>query len=161
MGLDGVELVVEIEDSFDVVISDQEALGLITPGDILELLLQNKFWKLPQRPLMQFLFHDLRKAVVAEFGVESRKVRPKAAIVETLPQFRTKARRDRVLQGLALPRPPEGYSARLGLRRDFGNFGDLARELLARNYGELSRRLGCWHAREVWTCLRHIISTQL
>jgi hypothetical protein len=160
MGLDGVELVVEIEDSFEVVISDQEALRLITPGDILELLLQNKFWKLPQRPLMQPLFHDLRRAVVVEFGVPPRKIRPRAAIVETLPQFSTRARRERVLQALALPRPPQGFSGRLGLRRDFGSFGDLATELLARNYGELSRRLGTWHAREAWTCLRHIISIQ-
>jgi hypothetical protein len=161
MGLDSVELVIEIEDCFDAPISDQASLAMRTPGDIFDYLVKTRFMAVEEKPLMRCLFHDLRRAVVSEFRVGARNVRPKAPIVEAIPAFRTKARRDKMLERLALPRSPQVLSGMLGLRRDFGTFGDLAKDLLARNYGELSRRLGTWHSREAWNCLRYIISFQM
>ena len=161
MGLDSVDLVIEIEDSFGVPISDPAALAMRTPGDIFDYLVKTRYQSVAEGPLMRFLFHDLRRAVVSEFGVGAREVRPRTPIVETIPDFRTKSRRLKLIERLALPRAPLVLSGMLGLRKDFGTFGALAKDLLARNYGEMSRRLGTWHSREAWNCLRHIISSQL
>ena len=36
MGLDGVEIVMALEESFDIVISDADASGMYTPRDIID-----------------------------------------------------------------------------------------------------------------------------
>jgi acyl carrier protein len=161
MGLDGVELVIEVEDSFGLTIPDHAAVKMESPGDIFDYIAATRFSLVAQGPLMQPLFHDLKRAIVSEFTVDPRKVRPKSSIVELIPDYRTRARRSRVIERLALPRPPEVNFGWFGLRKDFGTFGHLATDLLTRNYGELSRRLEKWHSREVWNCLRHLISRQL
>jgi hypothetical protein len=161
MGLGAVEIVMEVEDSFGLAIPDLEASKMATPGGIFEYVAANRFAAVEQGALMQPLFHDLRRAIVAEFKVDPRRVRPKSSISEIIPEFRTKARRDRMIGCLALPRLPQVLFGWLGLRQDFGTFGQLATDLLVRNYGELSMRLGKWHSREAWNGIRYIISKQI
>jgi hypothetical protein len=39
MGMDGVEIVMAVEDAFDITIADKEAEKIVTPRDLIELVM--------------------------------------------------------------------------------------------------------------------------
>lgn len=162
MGLDGVELVVEIEEAFDTPIPDEAAAGMRTPGDLFHYLAESAFKATAAGPcLSQAVFNRLRRGVVAEFDVDRSDVRPRAGIVKTIPQFLVRARRRSLLRRLAFRRPSPLLADANWFRREYGTFGDLARDFLARNYGVLAEEAGFWNPREAWESLRRIISSTL
>jgi acyl carrier protein len=83
MGLDSVELLLDVEKTFGVDISDNEAEVLLTAGDIHALLL----WKLELRPASteaDALWLRLKDVIVESTGVQEDSVVPHARITKDL-----------------------------------------------------------------------------
>jgi acyl carrier protein len=162
MGLDSVELLVEVEEAFDTPVPDAAAAVMKTPGDLFDFLSGAGFKSVPVGPcLSQAVFNRLRRAIVTEFDVERIRVRPTANITKVIPQFLIGARRRDLLQRLDFRRPSPILTQGRWLRRDYGTFRDLAEGILARNYGVLAEEAGVWNPREAWNCLRRLIAWQL
>lgn len=142
MGLDGVELVIEVEEAFDTRIPDKVVTGIRTPGELFDFLSGSGFKAMPIGPcLSQAVFNRLRRAIVAEFDVDRILVKPPANITKKIPQFIVGARRKSLLRRLDFPRPSPLLTTTHWFRRDYGTFVELAEDLLARSYG-LCRRSG-------------------
>lgn len=83
MSLDSVELVLEVEKEFDIVISDEDASKIITVGNFRDLIvrsLQEKGMNPNEGEVMQ----KLRAIVVGQIGVSPDVVTPEADFVRDL-----------------------------------------------------------------------------
>ncbi len=88
MGLDGVEIVMEVEETFDITIADKDAEQLVTVGDLYQYILRKIDLNMNrddgERPCLSALaFYRLRRTLMGTFGAERRHVRP-SATTETL-----------------------------------------------------------------------------
>lgn len=67
--MDSVEIVMEVEEAFGIVIADSEAEKCITPHDLIELVM-SKVWRTDRAGcLSQRSFHLLRRAFIQELGI--------------------------------------------------------------------------------------------
>lgn len=62
MGLDTVELVIEVEESFGISIGDEDAPGIVTVGDLFEYVLE-RVGSRPTLCLTSLAFYRLRRAI--------------------------------------------------------------------------------------------------
>lgn len=88
MGLDGVELVIEVEEAFGIKISDEEAPGVLTVGDLYELV-QRKTGRTPPvgAPcLSASTFRFVRSATLSLVGVGPSRIRPRDRLDSLLPK---------------------------------------------------------------------------
>ena len=85
MGLDGVELVMEIEDVFEICIPDQDAENMITPGAVVEYVYARVGSEGTSACLEQRAFYRLRRACVTTFESPRRAVNPSTRWQEVLP----------------------------------------------------------------------------
>jgi acyl carrier protein len=104
VGLDGVELVMEVEDEFDIAIPDDEASRILRVGDLVECVSKKCLRSPRDRCASAHTFYLLRSALVDLVNVPRYDVRPAAALAALVPVDR----RRRVWQefakvGLALP----------------------------------------------------------
>ena len=87
MGLDTVELVMRIEETFGIEIHDRVASTLYTPRDVMDFILtQVEVSDAPLPCLSQMAFHSLRIAFVETLGLQRRQIRPDTALAELLPE---------------------------------------------------------------------------
>ena len=105
MGLDAVELILEIEDKFGVNIHDAEAEKIRTVGDLFEFLNRRLAYQ-SSCPGMT-LFHRIRKRLVEVLEVDRCQIRPSTRLDELLPIER------RRLAWAALKTEPEVLAHRL------------------------------------------------
>ena len=90
MGLDTVELVMEVEDAFSVSIADDVAERILTVGDLYQFLLREKDRPISegeQRPSIgtpDEVWLKLREIIVNVLGVPPEDVRPEARWIEDL-----------------------------------------------------------------------------
>jgi hypothetical protein len=86
MGLDIVELVMDVEDAFGIPIPDDVAASLTTPRAVIEWI----YARLPKdegpRCLSQRAFYDIRNALVRESGLSRSQLRPETELFSVLPQ---------------------------------------------------------------------------
>jgi acyl carrier protein len=144
MGLESVELLVEVEDSFDLLISDEAAERMRTVGDLADHLAR----RCSSRPvgcLTRTVFYRLRRALAIDGRVDRKRARPGMEIIRH--RWRDRSR----LAELLVLRIP---------RWKGGTLGELSREILARNYGLLSRYENAWNPGEVLDSVRRIVSDQ-
>jgi len=92
MGLDGVELVMEVEEAFAITIADDEASAVRTVGDLHDLVL-GKLSADPRshRCASAAAFYRLRRAQVARFGHDRRDIRPRGRMDDLVPVHRRRA----------------------------------------------------------------------
>ncbi len=84
MGLDSVELLLKVEETFSIQIPDSEAVQLLTPGDLYAFVLANtKATPDPPTCLSAIAFYSLRRAARA-LGVAQR-LRPSDSTLNLLP----------------------------------------------------------------------------
>lgn len=108
MGMDTIELVMEIEDTFDVRIPDEDAERMQTPGDVTDWLvpvLQRRARPVGPGCLSQKAFHRLRNAFVAEMKVYRRAVRPNVRVTDLIPNPEVRARWKTFAEDHGLDRP--------------------------------------------------------
>jgi hypothetical protein len=66
MGLDGVEIIMEVEEVFGISISDEDAAELFTPGDLVDYISSQVPTRTAEECLTQQLFHRLRRGFRAQ-----------------------------------------------------------------------------------------------
>jgi acyl carrier protein len=93
MGLDAVEIIMEVEDAFDVHIPDDKATEIVTVGDLYDYIIELKRDAVSPRNvcLSAATFYRIRRAVCAELGLTSRSVRPRTTLDSTLPKMRRRS----------------------------------------------------------------------
>ncbi|MEO5803538.1 MAG: hypothetical protein ABIR24_08395 [Verrucomicrobiota bacterium] len=96
MGLDGVEIVMEVEEAFDIVIADSDAEKCMTPFDLIELVMSKVGRTDRAGCLSQRSFHFLRRAFVNEVGI----ARSDFSLDVPLKRFLSKPDRKRKLQAI-------------------------------------------------------------
>lgn len=83
MGLDSVEILMAVEQEFDVSITDAEASGLVTVGDLHAVVLVQR--GVPAgSPEAETIWRRIQDIVVEESGVARHLVVPKARIAKDL-----------------------------------------------------------------------------
>lgn len=85
MGLEGVELLIAVEEKFGITITDEDANALHTIGDILALVKRRLHENSGISCLSSHLFYALRRAFITQFGVTRRQVTLDAPLVGLLP----------------------------------------------------------------------------
>ena len=85
MGLDAVELVLEVEDEFGIAIPDRDAERLRTVGDLHDYACRRVAGVPSGVCRSRSAFYALRRSVVARLGVDRRAVRPDARVEAHLP----------------------------------------------------------------------------
>jgi hypothetical protein len=86
MGLDGVELILAIEDGFQIHITDEEAGGISTVGQMHDLVISKLAVQDAKRCLTSAAFYRTRRGIVDALGVDRRAVKPSTPLVTLLPQ---------------------------------------------------------------------------
>ena len=97
MGLDAVEIVMEIEDAFDVTLEDAEAVHIRTPGDLIEAVWRKVAHADAQGCLTQRAFNLLRAALLSAFPLKRRDIKPTTRMGAIVP----KANRDQLRKQFA------------------------------------------------------------
>jgi len=85
MGLDGVELIMEVEDTFGISIPDEEAEYCSTVGGMYNIII-SKLTPAEEGCLSNSAFYKLRKAMIDEFNFSRKEIRPKALLHGFFPE---------------------------------------------------------------------------
>lgn len=85
MGMDAVEIVMAVEDAFDIQIEDCEAERLVTPGQLIELVMSKVGTTKTGICLTHRSFNLLRGFFVRRCELQRKQIRPHASLRETIP----------------------------------------------------------------------------
>src|SRR5262249_7886196 len=91
MGLDSVELVMRFEEVFGITIDDKEAEKLVTPRDVIELVLAKVERSGERACLNQRAFHLLRRVFKTSFSTRRRCFMPDAELQALVPMKNRRA----------------------------------------------------------------------
>lgn len=86
MGLDGVELVMAIEQKFGITISDEEAQNTVTVGDMKRLIRAKLQVASDATCRTQRAFHLIRRAAIVQFRVPRRNISPDTPLDDVIPR---------------------------------------------------------------------------
>jgi acyl carrier protein len=93
MGLDVIEMIMEVEETFDITIPDEEAERIRTVGDLFHVVLGRI--PLDEKPpgqsgpvvcLTSRVFYRVRRILVDGLEVDRRRIRPATAVEELIPE---------------------------------------------------------------------------
>lgn len=104
MGLDLVELIIKVEETFGFSIPDEDVAALDTVGRLYECVLTHRFGERQEGCLTSVVFYRLRRALMSVFGLARNDVRPTLDLAAVIPNDRRRRWSD--LQesvGLRLP----------------------------------------------------------
>ncbi len=85
MGLDYVELILAVEDSFQIHIADEEANTLSTVGDLHKLVVAKLQGQDTKRCLTSAAFYRTRRGIVETLAIDRRKIKPSTPLEAILP----------------------------------------------------------------------------
>ena len=85
MGLDSVELVLQVEDTFGISIPDEEAEHCLTVGGLYNIVI-GKLRPAEEGCLSNSAFYKLRKAMIDEFNYPRKEIRPNALLHDFFPK---------------------------------------------------------------------------
>jgi hypothetical protein len=97
MGLDAVEIVMEVEEAFDIRLEDAEVEKMDTPRDLIESVLSKVAQTGAAACLTQRAFNLLRRKLLHHLALKRRDVSPSARLVDLVPR----PKRSDLLQHLA------------------------------------------------------------
>lgn len=107
MGLDAVEIVMHVEDAFDIALKDPEAEKCFTPGQVIDLVMSKVGRTDRAACLTQRAFHRLRASSMRQFGLRRNQIRPDTLLAEIFPRPVRKQRLRQVLDDLAVSKSVE------------------------------------------------------
>jgi len=102
MGLDAVEIVMKVEETFDITIADREAEVCITPGHVIDLVMSKVGRDAHAVCLTQRAFHRLRASLMSRLGFKRSQIRPETCLAELFPRPTRKESLARVLNGIGM-----------------------------------------------------------
>ena len=160
MGLDLVELVIRIEETFDVPIPDRVATELTTPGKVTDFIFSQVEQSDDARScLSQQAFYSLRREFTRQLSIERRQFVPEAKLKELLPEDRSDEVWKNIGSSLGVKRWPTVY--RSAWRGFFTPRVQSVRELV--DYFVTNEPLivkgkeTAWSRRQVWDVLERVI----
>jgi acyl carrier protein len=173
MGLDGVELVMAVEEEFGITISDAEAETIMTPKDLIGIVcekvdLSNGDVDAGQREAVceviphcrsQRAFHKIRKAISESTGSQRRKIRLDTELIDlfTKPERSRKWKLFKELSGLHMFSSPGSW---LRIRPAPQTVRGLVDRLVALNLAPLNVP-GSWSQDLARDLVRKIVYEQL
>jgi hypothetical protein len=86
MGEDGVNLILAIEDAFQIRISGEEVSNAYTVGELHNLIVSKLATRDSKRCLTSAAFYRTRRGMVEALEIDLRKVRPTTPLAEILPK---------------------------------------------------------------------------
>lgn len=107
MGLDGVELIMAVEEKFGISISDEEAQEVLTVGDMKRLVRAKLDITDSAGCLTQRAFHLIRKNAITEFGLPRRTLRPDSRLDDVIPRINRRQTWQRFQLALGVAEFPE------------------------------------------------------
>src|SRR5437016_6165170 len=91
MGLDLVELVMAVEETFDIELPDSEAEKLVAPALVIEAILCKVQTTEHSVCLSRKAFYALRRSFVNDFGCKRAQVKPDAPLESLVPRGNRRA----------------------------------------------------------------------
>ncbi|HEX3800398.1 MAG TPA: hypothetical protein VH413_17020 [Verrucomicrobiae bacterium] len=88
MGLDGVEIVMKVEETFDIAIADSEAEKIVTPSELIDLIFSKAGRIQDASCLTQRAFHRLRASLIRHGGVQRSQIRLETSLATLFPRAR-------------------------------------------------------------------------
>ena len=86
MGLDAVEIVMEVEDAFGIVIEDAEAEKILTPRDLIDVIMSKVERANVGVSLTHRAFNRLRAALLRQLPLKRRDIGPQAGMANLVPR---------------------------------------------------------------------------
>ena len=113
MGLDTVEIVMNVEDAFSVTIPDDDAARIQTVGELYEFVVS----KLASQSVRSRVggcasarrFREIRRDLQAEFALSRGAIRPSARIGDLIPPGSPRVRWGEFARQHTLPKPPFSF----------------------------------------------------
>lgn len=105
MGLDSVELLLAIEERFQIHIDDDEASSIATVGELHELLVRKLQPQPAARCLTSVAFYRTRRALVETLNLDRRAIAPSTPLTPLFPHSTRRQSWQRLQQSLALRLP--------------------------------------------------------
>lgn len=158
MGLDGVEIIMEIEDTFNIQIQDEEAQFCLTPKSLIDLVISKVNMEAGDETcLTQKAFHLCRKSYFELSNIPRIKFRPQTLLNEIIP----KTNRSEFLvawqKKMKLPTFPKMFSLFSSVRR----VEDLVGYVVRTHPETIKAKEKVWRPGEIRTIVRQIISDKL
>ncbi len=86
MGLDFVEIMIEVEENFGVVVEAEEIPAITTVGQLHENILKKRKNQLGQPCLTSATFYRVRRQLMAATGLTKRAIRPSTPLAQLIPR---------------------------------------------------------------------------
>jgi acyl carrier protein len=113
MGLDGVELLMEIEDAFKISISDEEVGQAVTVGKLYQCVLDKIKVSTEERCSSQKSFYLLRAALRENLGIEAKSVTPRTTTENLFPKPDRRKLWSKISTNVPYKFPELTYSSRI------------------------------------------------
>ena len=86
MGLDSIEILIEVEKAFEISIPNQEAEKIITVGNFHDVVWQHVNHRQSNKCKSQSLFYKLRQSLVEAFHIPNESLKPDTTLNDIFPQ---------------------------------------------------------------------------
>jgi hypothetical protein len=107
MGLDTVEIVMMVEDAFDIAIEDAEAEKMLTAGDVIEHVMRKVGRTDRAQCLTQIAFHRVRASLMRNAGLKRAQIRPDVPTRILFPVSHRKELLRKTLEEIGVKATPE------------------------------------------------------
>lgn len=106
MGLDGFELILAVEESFEVSISDDEAVKAFnTVGDLYDCVLGKLGDRKSRECLSSFVFYRVRRSLMTVFQIPRSKITPQSKLEDLIPREGRRAHWEKFKESLGWSLP--------------------------------------------------------
>ena len=162
MGLDTVELVIRIEDTFGVQIPDRVAEHLTTPKKVTDFVLsQVRQSERPLSCLSQRAFYSVRREFTQQLSVPGRQLTPDASLKAILPEERRHEVWKNIGSSLGVKRwPALSRKSWLFMTPTVGTVRDLIDYLVTNEPLIVKGDETAWSRAQVWDVLKRLITDE-
>ncbi|MGB8698241.1 MAG: hypothetical protein WCD18_02395 [Thermosynechococcaceae cyanobacterium] len=161
MGLEALELIIEVEERFQTHISDLEAEKLFTVGHLYDFLIKRIQRQNSSHCITSEMFYKIREILENIYNIDRSKIRPDSLLTELIHQTEHFKFWRTVEQQLTIDLPPLRRSKVLRWHGDkfpenIATVGDLAR--ICSNFSSISSEFNLANKHLVWLEMCRIIS---
>jgi len=160
MGLDSVEFVLALEESFDVYIPDADAVVLTTPRKVIDYLSNRLTAATTSQCLDQMAFYSVRRAAMQVLDRPRTVFTPQARWEEILHAKHHRRQWELVGNATGLPKWP-GLNLWVSFPLEVATVGGTARFLAAKCPSALKRKAPVWSEEEITEVVTRLMAIEL
>jgi hypothetical protein len=160
MGLDVVEFVMAVEESFQIAISDEDAQRMITPGDVVNYVIGRVGQSDSRACLEQRAFYKLRRATMQTFAQPRSAIKPGTRWDDVLPPRQRRHNWHLLHQATGTPHWPR-LTIWAGVPEPVATISGTARYLAERSPGAFKFPNEGWSRQEVEATMTRLMREQL